>query len=111
MKLIHSPHRVVYSTEVPGQVKLLPLPDEEFEQGKVNELGAFDDFRVRILPVLGPLPSIFGLNIATYILLDIAGKPLEHPLPVKNRIKMYDRLERGLTVRENRVWGSKEITK
>jgi tRNA threonylcarbamoyladenosine dehydratase len=44
---------VVYSTEVPGPVKLLPLPDEEFEKGKVHELGAFDDFRVRILPVLG----------------------------------------------------------
>jgi tRNA threonylcarbamoyladenosine dehydratase len=44
---------VVYSTEVPGDVKLLPLPDEEFEKGNVNELSAFNDFRVRILPVLG----------------------------------------------------------
>lgn len=44
---------VVYSTEVPGDVKLLPLPEEEFQKGPVKELGAFDDFRVRILPVLG----------------------------------------------------------
>jgi tRNA A37 threonylcarbamoyladenosine dehydratase len=44
---------VVYSTEVPGDVKLLPLPEEEFEKGPVKELGVFDDFRVRILPVLG----------------------------------------------------------
>jgi len=44
---------VVYSTEVPGDVKLLPLPEEEFQKGDVNELGVFDDFRVRILPVLG----------------------------------------------------------
>lgn len=44
---------VVYSTEVPGDVKLLPLPEEEFQKGPVKELNAFDDFRVRILPVLG----------------------------------------------------------
>ena len=52
-QLIHQRYSVVYSTEVPGAVKLLPLPEEEFEKGKINELGAFDDFRVRILPVLG----------------------------------------------------------
>lgn len=44
---------VVYSTEVQGDVKLLPLADEEFQKGDVKELGVFDDFRVRILPVLG----------------------------------------------------------
>lgn len=49
---------VVYSTEVPGDVKLLPLPDEEFQKGNVKELGVFDDFRVRILPVLGALPPL-----------------------------------------------------
>lgn len=47
---------VVYSTEVPGDVKLLPLPEEEFQKGDVKELGVFDDFRVRILPVLGKSP-------------------------------------------------------
>lgn len=46
-------NRVVYSTEVPGDVKLLPLPEEEFKKGSVKELQAFDDFRVRILPVIG----------------------------------------------------------
>jgi tRNA A37 threonylcarbamoyladenosine dehydratase len=46
---------VVYSTEVPGDVKLLPLPEEEFQKGNVKELGVFDDFRVRILPVFGAL--------------------------------------------------------
>ncbi|KAJ9127153.1 hypothetical protein QFC24_001390 [Naganishia onofrii] len=100
---IHTGIPVVYSTEVPGEIKLLPLPDEEFEKGKVNELGAFDDFRVRILPVLGPLPSIFGLHAANYILMDLAGKPLEFPLPVKNRRKTYERLERDLASRETKM--------
>jgi hypothetical protein len=49
---------VVYSTEVPGDVKLLPLPEEEFEKGDVKELGVLDDFRVRIVPVLGTLQAL-----------------------------------------------------
>lgn len=51
--------RVVYSTEVPGDIKLLPLPEEEFQKGSVKELQAFDDFRVRILPVLGKSISTY----------------------------------------------------
>ena len=37
---------------------LLPLPEEEYERGKVDELHAMSNFRVRILPVLGPLPAM-----------------------------------------------------
>ncbi|KAF8902557.1 ubiquitin-protein ligase molybdopterin-converting factor [Gymnopilus junonius] len=96
---------VVYSTEVPGDVKLLPLPEEEFQKGSVKELGVFDDFRVRILPVLGPLPSIFGLNIATYILCELAGKPISNPLPIKNRKKLYERIYRDLLHRESKIAG------
>lgn len=96
---------VVYSTEVPGDVKLLPLPEEEFQKGPVKELGVFDDFRVRILPVLGPLPAIFGLNIATYILCELAGKPITNPLPIKNRKKLYERMYRDLLLREAKIAG------
>lgn len=112
---------VVYSTEVPGDVKLLPLPEEEFQKGPVKELGAFDDFRVRILPVLGnssslvlgphvdalsgPLPAIFGLNAATYILCELAEKPIFNPLPIKNRRKLYERMYRDLLHRESKLAG------
>jgi hypothetical protein len=97
---------VVYSTEVPGEVKLLPLDEDEFKKGSVKELGAFDDFRVRILPVLGPLPAIFGLHAATYIMLDLAGKPLTEALGIKNRKKLYATMERTLAEREARVFGA-----
>lgn len=115
---------VVYSTEVPGDVKLLPLPDEEFEKGPVKELGVFDDFRVRILPVLGlsfplmllqnladstetpgPLPCIFGLHAATYILCELAGKPILNPLAIRNRKKLYERLLHDLLHRESKLTG------
>ncbi|KDQ18385.1 hypothetical protein BOTBODRAFT_28795 [Botryobasidium botryosum FD-172 SS1] len=96
---------VVYSTEIPGQVKLLPLAEEEFKKGAVHELGAFDDFRVRILPVLGPLPAVFGLHIATYILCEIAGKPIANPLATRNRKKLYEKLYKELGAREARLAG------
>ena len=56
---VHSGIPVVYSTEAPGDVKLLPLPEGEFRKGNVKELGVLEDFRVRILPVLGEeIPKI-----------------------------------------------------
>jgi len=116
---------VVYSTEPPGDVKLLPLPEEEFRKGNVKELGVLEDFRVRILPVLGEeitknfsfeflpdciiipgsLPSIFGLHAATYVLCELAGKPISNPLPVKNRRKLYEKMNRDLQLREQRITG------
>lgn len=56
---------VVYSTEVPSDdLGLLPLSEEEFAKGQVHELAALDDFRVRILPVLGTafIVSVFNAD-------------------------------------------------
>ncbi|WFD02252.1 hypothetical protein MOBT1_000933 [Malassezia obtusa] len=90
----------VYSTEK-SDVRLLPLSEEEMEKGDVAELAAFDDFRVRILPVLGPLPAMFGLAAATYILCDLAHHRME-PLAVKGRRKLYEKLFADLNVTESR---------
>ena len=94
---------VVYSTEVPSDVALLPLADAELAKGSVDELAPLRDFRVRILPVLGPLPGLFGLHIASYVLCEIAGRPLERPLPVRYRKKMYERMWKDLLHRESRI--------
>jgi len=59
---------VVYSTEVSSDVKLLPLSEEEFKKGNINELGVFDDFRVRILPVIGKFAfPLTNLSLIDYI--------------------------------------------
>lgn len=82
---------VVYSTEKPGEGKaqLLPLPEEEFAKGPVGDLGVLPDFRVRILPVLGTMPAVFGYACANYVILKITGYPCEE-FPAKGREKMYD---------------------
>lgn len=75
---------VVYSTEVPHAAgKLLPLPEDEFQKGNVGELHALEAFRVRILPVLGPLPCMFGQAAAGYIIASLAGNLPLHPLAIK----------------------------
>ena len=94
---------VVYSTEVPSDVTLLPLADAELAKGAVDELAPLRDFRVRILPVLGPLPGLFGLYIASYVLCEIAGRPIERPLPVRHRKKLYERMWKDLLHRESRI--------
>jgi hypothetical protein len=81
----------VYSTEKPGpgKAQLLPLPEEEFQKGSVGDLGVLPDFRVRILPVLGTMPAVFGYVVANHIILQVTGYPCEY-VPAKGRDKMYD---------------------
>jgi hypothetical protein len=104
---------VVYSTEVPNnsdgeRLGLLPLPQEEFEKGNVDELAPFADFRVRILPVLGMLPAILGLHIATYLTCELGGRKIEEPLAVKGRKKLWEKLTKDLTARETKWAGLTE---
>lgn len=82
---------VVYSTEQSGEGKaeLLPLDQAEFEKGSVGDLGVMPNFRVRILPVLGTMPAIFGMTAANHVILSITGYPVDYA-PAKGRDKMYD---------------------
>ncbi|KAI5356792.1 Putative THIF-type NAD/FAD binding, ubiquitin-activating enzyme, ThiF/MoeB/HesA family [Septoria linicola] len=82
---------VVFSSEKtgPGKAQLLPLPEDEFQKGSVGELGVLPDFRVRILPVLGTMPAMFGLCVANHVMLEIADYPHDY-LPNKLREKMYE---------------------
>lgn len=91
LKGITSGIPVVYSNEKAGEGKaeLLPLAEEEFEKGSVGDLAAMPSFRVRILPVLGTMPAIFGLTVANHVILSITGYPQDY-LPAKGRDRMYD---------------------
>lgn len=95
---------VVFSSEKagPGKAQLQPLAEDEFQKGKVNELGVLPDFRVRILPVLGTMPAVFGLCVANHVMLEITGYPHDY-LPSKAREKMYDGILGQLQGLEERV--------
>lgn len=95
---------VVYSTEKPGpgKAELLPLPEEEFAKGRVNELSVLPDFRARILPVLGTMPAVFGYTVANFIVCEITGYPYETGAG-KGRGKMYDNILSGLQGLEERM--------
>jgi hypothetical protein len=99
----------VFSTEktAPGKATLQPLSDEEFQKGAVNELGVLPTFRVRILPVLGTMPAVFGLCLANHILLSIADYPganaADHSIAAKAREKMYEGILTNLQAQEERL--------
>ncbi|KAJ5623726.1 hypothetical protein N7510_000035 [Penicillium lagena] len=82
----------VFSTEKPGPGKasLLPLPEDEYAKGQVGELGVLPDFRVRILPVLGTMPAVFGYTVANHVICSVTGYPIEYSMSSKGRDKMYD---------------------
>ncbi|KAI0994068.1 tRNA threonylcarbamoyladenosine dehydratase 2 [Podosphaera aphanis] len=95
---------VVYSTEKPSPEKaqLLPLPEEEYAKGSVGELGVLPEFRVRILPVLGTMPAVFGYAVANHIILRITGYPNEY-VASKGRDKMYEGIHAQLQGDEEKL--------
>jgi hypothetical protein len=97
----------VYSLEKPGPGKasLLPLAEEEFEKGQVDQLSVLPTFRARILPVLGTMPGFFGLCVANHILTHIAGYPMEYSQG-KNRTKLYEDIQARLAGQESRLRGN-----
>ncbi|KND03762.1 uncharacterized protein SPPG_01218 [Spizellomyces punctatus DAOM BR117] len=103
LKGVESGVTVVYSTEKPGAVKLLPLEEEKVQEA--DEYSALPDFRVRILPVLGTLPALFGNCMASYVITELAGWPT-NPLAIKLREKTYMRLHRDLVNKEKDGFGA-----
>ena len=51
------------------------------------------------------MPAIFGLHIASYIICQLANKPLENPLANKNRRKVYEKMWRDFLRREEKIAG------
>ncbi|KAI7862747.1 hypothetical protein BDF14DRAFT_1851170 [Spinellus fusiger] len=103
---IHSGIPVAYSAEKPHHVKLLPLEEERVAEA--DDYAALPDFRSRILPVLGTIPSMFGMSIATYIVLNLGKYPSFDPLAVKLRHGVYQRVHRDLMMREMKIYNKKQ---
>jgi tRNA A37 threonylcarbamoyladenosine dehydratase len=106
LKGVKSGIPVVFSAEktAPGKATLLPLPEEQYQQGSVNELGVLPDFRVRILPVLGTMPAVFGLCVANHVMLSLTSYPGHGEyIASKGREKMYEGILAQLQGLEERL--------
>ena len=62
----------LYSCEEP-RAALLPLPEGVPLARAKEELGAVEGFRMRVIPVLGTMPAIFGQAMAAHALCTLAG--------------------------------------
>jgi len=90
---------VIYSSEEPT-AKLLPLDDEVKDEAP-ESLGAVANFRVRIIPVLGPIPALFGMSMAIRAITNLAGRTFDpNPAPtLRARLanKLYAKLRTYVT--------------
>ncbi|KAL3905719.1 MAG: hypothetical protein SGILL_009562 [Bacillariaceae sp.] len=92
---------IIYSSEKPV-VKLADLSEEQ--KANPNQYGAVDNMRIRVLPVLGPLPAIMGQSLAAICLCELGDKPIHQPMTGERvgrnvRHKIYQHLN----TREQRI--------
>jgi tRNA threonylcarbamoyladenosine dehydratase len=92
---------VIFSTEkpAPGKAAIQPLPDEP----DLGDLAPLKDFRVRILPVLGTMPAVFGYTAANYVVCEVSEYPHEYNIAERGRGKMYEAMLAGLQGLEERL--------
>ena len=62
------------------------------------------NFRVRIIPVLGTMPAIFGLAAASHVLCALAGQPFQSEPVFRLLEPQYETQLQRLTEREELVY-------
>jgi tRNA A37 threonylcarbamoyladenosine dehydratase len=91
----------VYSSEK-SICKLLPLDAEQAQNPK--EFGNVENFRIRVIPVLGTMPALFGQSMAAYVLTDLAGQTIQpEALPRLSR-EVRNKLFQKLQDRERKIF-------
>ena len=91
---------IIFSSEK-TVVGLADFTDEQKEQG-VQEFGAVDGMRIRIIPVLATMPAIMGQGLAAVALTEIGGKPLTPVTAERVGRAVRHKLLQKLRTRENR---------
>ncbi|KAI9908284.1 hypothetical protein PsorP6_004407 [Peronosclerospora sorghi] len=75
--------------------KLLPLEAEQVQNPE--EFGNVENFRIRVIPVLGTMPALFGQSMASYVLCDLADKKFSPEAVARlsrdQRNKLYQKLQ------------------
>ncbi|KAF3331565.1 hypothetical protein FCM35_KLT02971 [Carex littledalei] len=95
---------VVFSMEKP-KVKLLPFQTSKEEENPLD-YQIVPGFRVRIIPVLGTIPAIFGQVMATYVATQLADFSIQTEPVVNLDLDHYRILHQRLIEHEEIMYGS-----
>lgn len=104
---VHAGVPTVFSVEKlgPGSAKLqAPNADLLGEDGDAGELGILPSFRAGILPVLGTMPAVFGLVLATHVLTTLGQYPVAYAQG-KGRPNLYETSLADLSNQNRRLIG------
>ncbi|KAL5721921.1 hypothetical protein ACHQM5_005506 [Ranunculus cassubicifolius] len=96
---------VVFSLEKP-KIKLLPFKGPSGEEENPSDYQIVPGFRVRIIPVLGTIPAIFGQVMASYVLTELSGMHVQMEPVVNLDLDHYRTLHQRLIEHEEIVYGS-----
>ncbi|XP_058748041.1 tRNA threonylcarbamoyladenosine dehydratase-like isoform X2 [Vicia villosa] len=96
---------VVFSLEKP-KVKLLPFKAPSGEEENPSDYQVVPGFRVRIIPVLGTIPAIFGQIMASYTLTNLAGLQVQTEPIVNFDMDQYHILHQRLIEHEETLYGT-----
>ncbi|CAN1829173.1 tRNA threonylcarbamoyladenosine dehydratase [Linum perenne] len=96
---------VVFSLEKP-KAKLLPFKGPSGEEENPSDYQVVPGFRVRIIPVLGTIPAIFGQVMASYVVTQLAGFQVEMEPVVNLDTDHYQMLHQRLIEHEESLYGT-----
>ncbi|XP_052478977.1 tRNA threonylcarbamoyladenosine dehydratase 2 isoform X1 [Gossypium raimondii] len=96
---------VVFSLEKP-KAKLLPFRGPSGEEDNPSDYQIVPGFRVRIIPVLGTIPAIFGQVMASYVVTQLAGLDVQTEPVVNLDVDHYQTLFQRLIEHEESVYGA-----
>jgi len=91
---------IIFSSEK-TVAKLADLTEEQKKEGDKSQFGAVDGMRIRVLPVLGPMPAIMGQSLAAITLCELGKKPIQNPVT-------GERIGRNIRHRIFQQYGSRE---
>ncbi|KAK4353941.1 hypothetical protein RND71_026135 [Anisodus tanguticus] len=96
---------VVFSLEKP-KAKLLPFKGPSGEEENPSDYQIVPGFRVRIIPVLGTIPAIFGQVMASYVVTQLAGLQVQMEPVVNFDRDHYEILHQRLIEHEELLYGT-----
>lgn len=96
---------VVFSLEKP-KAKLLPFKGPGGEEENPSDYQIVPGFRVRIIPVLGTIPAIFGQVMASYVVTQLASLQVQMEPVVNFDLDHYRIIHQRLIEHEELLYGT-----